>query len=186
MNPIAFSLQPFSEPAAQSLLNITGKIGRNGNQLTLRYELQGELADLIIPKPDSSADRHPSPAQRKFALWEATCCEFFLGIKGDPAYWEFNLSPIGDWNVYRLDSYRQSLREELAFTALPFQVQHSAGQLSLDLSCDLSPLVRPAQPLEIAVTTVVQHADGTCSYWALTHCAPAADFHQRDSFTLTL
>jgi hypothetical protein len=185
MNPLTFSLQPFAETAPQNSLDITGKIFRKGNQLNLGYALQGELADVIIP--ERSDDRPIGiPDRRKFALWEATCFEFFLGVTGDPGYWEFNLSPSGDWNVYRLDGYRQGLREELAFATLPFQVEQSADRFSLELSLDLSPIVRSDQPLELSATTVVQHADGTFSYWALTHCGPEADFHQRGSFTLTL
>jgi hypothetical protein len=193
--PVAFSLQPFSQNGNDHDLQVTGQISRRDNQLAIHYRLTGHLADVLIPNLIRPGDlrqlSNPSPnrqksAHRKFALWEATCFEFFLGLKSNPAYWEFNLSPIGDWNIYHLDSYRQGLREELAFTALPFQVHHSATALSLDLSCDLSPLVRPDQPLELSATTVVQHADGTFSYWALTHCGPEADFHQRGSFTLTL
>jgi hypothetical protein len=197
-HPLAFSLQPFLQNAPDHDWQITGQMSRSDHQLNVHYHLMGNLAGVIIPNLTDPGDRSakgydPSPVidtrppnRRKFALWEATCFEFFLGIQGDPAYWEFNLSPIGDWNIYHFDSYRQGLREELAFTALPFQVHHSATALSLELSCDLSPMVRPEQPLEIAVTTVVAHSDGTFSYWALSHCAPEADFHQRSSFTLTL
>jgi hypothetical protein len=189
-----FSLQPFSETPDFHPLEITGGIARSNHRLNLRYALKGDLANVIIPPPNRPG--YPSPigdtglaapsSLRKFDLWEATCFEFFLGVKGDPGYWEFNLAPSGDWNSYRLDGYRQGLREELAFATLPFQVEHTADRLSLELSLDLSPILRSDALLELSITTVVQHVDGTFSYCALTHCGPEADFHQRDSFILKL
>jgi hypothetical protein len=36
------------------------------------------------------------------------------------------------------------------------------------------------------VTAVLQQQSGSCSYWALRHPGPEADFHRRDGFALRL
>jgi len=61
-------------------------------------------------------------AQREDRLWEKTCFEFFIkmGTGRSAAYWEFNLSPNGGWNVFSLPGYRQKLKEERAFLAAVF------------------------------------------------------------------
>ncbi len=40
--------------------------------------------------------------------------------------------------------------------------------------------------LHIGLSAVIEAADGTLSYWALTHPGERPDFHQRAAFTLRL
>jgi hypothetical protein len=179
MNDRPFSLQPFPSANALPSLKITGNIARRSNTLAIRYALLGPLAELAIPAP---ADL---PARRN-GLWEETCFEFFLGVKDSDGYWEFNLSPAGDWNVYRFAAYRQGMQEETAFPSLPFSVQNQSDSLRLALELDLEKIVQPDQALEVAISAVLKPKDGEVTYWALTHPRPQADFHWRDSFILDL
>ena len=123
---------------------------------------------------------------RENALWEKTCFEFFVAPKGSKGYWEFNLSPGGNWNVYRFESYRRGMVEESAFGSLPFHVSRRPGFLRLDLAVDLECLALPPRPLEIAVAAVIRNIRGETSYWALTHPETHPDFHQRDGFIIEL
>ncbi len=175
MNGQTFSLQPFSGTELPDF-NISGNITRNVNQLTIRYILSGNLQDLAI------APRSNTPV-RKHELWANTCFEFFLGIPHSTRYWEFNLCPSGNWNVYRFDGYRQGMQEETAFTTLPFSVQSQSDSLALTLNVDLEQISR--QPLEVAITTVI-NLNSQVTYWALTHTGIEADFHLRDSFIIKL
>jgi hypothetical protein len=172
----AFSLQPW-EPLASNLA-LTGSIHRSGNQLQIQYQLTGDVQLLTIPAPHSP--------QRRFELWEATCFEFFLAPTNAEHYWEFNLSPSGDWNVFRLDGYRSGLRDETTFETLPFQVTQGEGSLGLELAINLSSILEPNQDAIAAITTVLQDRSGTMSYWALCHQGKEADFHRRDGFTMAL
>ncbi len=175
---INFTLNPFPEDRRLPAIEIDGKIDRDGGKLWIEYQLLGDLTQVAIAPPASPT--------RKFELWEATCFEFFLGIPGDLNYWEFNLSPSGDWNVFQLDDYRQGLRDELAFASLPFIVEQTANSLLLALEFDLSKIVAVDRSIEVSITTVIKSIGGELSYWALTHCGSAADFHRRDSFTVNL
>lgn len=179
MNKQTFSLQPFPSTKLFSNLKITGNISRNANQLTICYNLGGDLKEIAIVPPLNA----PS---RKYELWEDTCFEFFLGIKDFARYWEFNLSPAGHWNVYRFDGYRQGMQEETAFEKLPFNVHNQADALVLALDVDLNKIVLANQGIEIGITTVIKHRDGEITYWALTHQDAEADFHLRDSFIVEL
>jgi hypothetical protein len=127
----------------------------------------------------------PVEPSRKDKLWEATCFEFFLGIPGDRNYWEFNLAPSGDWNIFQLDDYRQGLREELTFTTLPFAIDRQPNLLSLAIEIDLSKIIdRAVTAIEVSVTTVIKPCQGEISYWAISHCGKEADFHLRESFAI--
>ncbi|MBE9107108.1 DOMON-like domain-containing protein, partial [Nostoc cf. edaphicum LEGE 07299] len=159
MNKQTFSLQPFPSTESFAHLKITGNISRNANQLTICYNLGGDLKEIAIVPPSNA----PS---RKYELWEDTCFEFFLGIKNSARYWEFNLSPAGHWNVYRFDGYRQGMQEETAFEKLLFSVQNQADSLELALNVDLDKIVSANQAIKIGITTVIKQRDCEITYWA--------------------
>ncbi|WP_310428280.1 DOMON-like domain-containing protein [Chamaesiphon sp. VAR_48_metabat_135_sub] len=172
-----FTLHPFLTESSLPLIKISGQIERDNHILSIEYLLQGDLSSVSIAAPVNK----PS---RQFYLWEATCFEFFLGVPGNRNYWEFNLSPSGDWNVFRLDDYRQGLRDEIAFTSLPFTVDRSINLIGLKLAFDLSGIMPIDLSIEIAIATVIKSTQGEMSYWALKHSGKEADFHLRDSFTI--
>ncbi|MCP9882555.1 DOMON-like domain-containing protein [Cyanobium sp. Alchichica 3B3-8F6] len=154
MTSTPFRLIPFSggspdkEPGGSSLpesFTISGHLSfiagtLEADTLEIAYQLQGDLARLSLPAPASQPERRD-------LLWQTTCLELFLARQGANGYWEFNLSPAGHWNVYRLEGYRQGLTPEPAYQQLLFQVeQHGAGfttqQLTLTLRCPLPPDVQ--------------------------------------------
>jgi hypothetical protein len=175
-----FYLQPFPDSNSIPTIAISGQIARTDREtLAVEYQLIGDISQIKIP------ELSPQPS-RTTELWEHTCFELFVGLKNSQEYWEFNLSPSGDWNVYHLDRYRQGLRAETAFTSLPFVTQTQADRLSIQLEFDLDRIGAIERPLDIGITTVIEQQTGEINYYALTHCGLEADFHLRDSFTITL
>lgn len=176
---LSFKLTPY--PAANlPHISIAGEIIRSGNKFLLRYEVTGAIDQILLSAKSSSPSRMDD-------LWKATCFEFFIAVPNQPEYWEFNMSPSGDWNIYKMDAYRRiGFREETAFTQLPFVFREMDNQLSLDISVDLSPLLMLQQKVQVAVTAIIQTVNGDESYWALAHPGSQADFHLRDSFILSL
>ncbi len=172
-------LQPFTRDLSTAPVELTATIERNDNILSIEYHLFGELHTLIIPSPTA-------PPTRKSLLWEHTCFEFFLGVPEIPEYWEFNLSPAGDWNIFHLDNYRQGLQEELAFNSLPLEIYLQPSSLVLKLELDLGHIIDPQQSLEVSVTSVIEPRAGEISYWAASHTGKNPDFHLRDSFSVSL
>jgi hypothetical protein len=182
-----FTLVPFHTEISLPQIELSGWIDRHDEWLSIEYQLQGDLNSIAIDPLIISPSRQPE-------LWQETCFEFFIGVPGDRNYWEFNLSPSGEWNVFHLDDYRQGLREEAAFSSLPFTVERRENSLLLRLKFDVSKIISLAQPLEtiierdleISVTAVIKSTQDEVSYWALTHIGKEADFHLRDSFILKL
>jgi hypothetical protein len=175
MTEQAFSLIPFPTTAIPDV-KILGTISSQDNFLVVHYSLIGHLREIILPL-------HSAPPHRHDDLWKATCFEFFIALKDQPQYWEFNMSPSGDWNVYRMDAYRRiGFREETSIQQLPFDVQKEDDALTLDITIDLTPIFQRSDDLEVGITAVIQTKDGSETYWALAHPAPQADFHLRESF----
>jgi hypothetical protein len=174
-----FSLRPFPTDGLISQIEISGRIERHDDSIAIEYLLQGDLDNIAIDPPSAAPTR-------KLELWTDTCFEFFMGVVGDRRYWEFNLAPTGDWNVFHLDDYRQGLRDEIAFTSLPCTVDRTANSLQLKLEFDLGKIIKTDLKLEMAITAVIKSTQNEISYWALTHTGTEADFHRRDSFTIEL
>ena len=179
MNRKDFSLKPFPAENIRTPYALTGTLGREADDLTLRYALSGDIEVLVIPPAAATPCRQDN-------LWQTTCFELFIAPAHSANYWEFNLSPAGHWNVYAFDNYRQNMEVETAVTTLPFSVTRQSDALHLDLTINLKALITAQHTLHIAVCAVVHHRLNGPSYWALAHCGEKPDFHLRESFMMTL
>ena len=124
--------------------------------------------------------------RRKDRLWEETCLELFLGMEDSGRYWEFNLSPAGNWNVYRFSGYREGMREETAIPSLPFDVRVGPDSLELSMELYVGAILPAEETLRIGVAAVVKAVDGCTIHLALSHPGPRPDFHQITGFTLRI
>ncbi len=172
---IPFSLKPF-EPISD--LAISGRVVRSHSSLTVEYTLTGAVDDLEVP-PVTNA----SPSRRD-QLWQHTCFEIFIGIPNSTRYWEVNVSPNGDWNVYRFDDYRQAMVAETGCQQVTSTWQSLTKGYYLTLELPTDDWLTADQSLEVGVSTVIK-ADSV-SHWALEHTGEEPDFHRRDSFSLVV
>jgi hypothetical protein len=144
--------------------------------LRLTYSLTARLGDLRIPTV--------TDAGRADGLWRHTCFEAFLRGDDAPAYREMNFSPSGRWQAYGFTGYRNG---GLLESAPAPSLTRNESPDRLTLTCRLSPPLLPqGRKLELALTAVIEAADGTLSYWSLNHAPGAPDFHHEDGFVIGL
>ena len=182
----AFSLLPFGAGAAcLAGICVEGWLERRGEHLTLEFQLtcHAEHGEDAILWPAAV-----TPPQRCDGLWEHTCLEWFVARPQQDAYWEFNLCPNGNWNVYALDGYRRGLKPDPLYTALPLVAGDGGEGSRCRVTAALPAPLASARPqeLELAVTAVLEQRSGAISYWALHHGGAEADFHRRDGFQLRI
>lgn len=182
-----FSLQPFIDGETTfASLSVEGWVERQQDQLTLEFQLTSdgrcEEQAILWPVPTDTP-------QRRDGLWQHTCLEWFLARGGDKSYWEYNLSPNGDWNVYALEDYRQGLTPDPLYSALTM-ARSDSGEMNtwFRVTAPLPEALKAAGALELelAVTAVVEQRSGVLSYWALSHGTVEADFHRREGFLLRI
>ncbi len=179
MSEQSFSLIAFPDTNIPDI-SISGRITRQNNILTIHYSVTGNTEIILFPEISSNPTR-------KDDLWRATCFEFFVAIPDGDQYWEFNMSPSGDWNIYHMDAYRQvGLREVSSMQRLQFSVRKDAACVSVETNVDLNAILDDEKPIQVGITAVIQTQDGHETYWALTHPGSQADFHLRESFLLRL
>jgi hypothetical protein len=175
--------------------------------LQLSYRLIWTPAEHSVLVPLRGADDRRSP-RRRDGLWQHTCFEAFVGVLGSEAYWEFNLAPSGDWNVYRFAGYRERQVPEQSYGALPLTVMGPRAAppaadcrlvgpralLELEVCCQLPPplqerlqeTLQEGSTLELGLSAVLEGRDGELSYWALQHPGSEPDFHDRRGWLLRL
>jgi len=159
--------------------------GHQAGRLELVWRLAGDLDALVLP--DASQSR-----RRCDGLWQTTCLEAFWGFAGQDAYWELNLAPSGDWNLYRLSHYRGPLVPVALEVPPAWQIRRTAGELEVAVELDLSEVAGGGElgaaglPLEVSLKAVIDQVGQGVSYWALAHTGAEPDFHRRDSFRLRL
>jgi hypothetical protein len=150
------------------------------NALTFTYALKGDLMRLRIPLPQ--------PSLRANRLWQHTCFEAFVALKGKPEYHEFNFAPSGQWAAYSFQRYRDGTPLEDDIPAPKITVRNLADGLDLDaiVRLDSVPITQLAACLQLALSAVIEDKSGMLSYWALKHPPGKPDFHHRDAFALDL
>lgn len=148
--------------------------------LSLRYILDGDPSRLLIPAHGA--------ARRADSLWRHTCFELFCAGGEQLAYYELNFSPSSEWAIYRFDSYRKGMASVEVQLAPRISVQQHLSGLHVDANVDLGGLstLRDCRVLRLALSAVIEEADGRLSYWALAHPAAKPDFHHADAFALSL
>ncbi len=144
---------------------------RQGAWLWLRFVVEGDVDGIAWPSAVEPG--------RADELWRHTCFEAF--VRTGEGYREYNLSPSGAWASYRFDGYRRGMAES----------EEGAGVAGLDGASDLVALEGRIELPEdaagpLALSAVIEDADGRISYWALAHPSDKPDFHHPDSFVLEL
>lgn len=172
-----FSFPLVCHPASfdGAVLAIAVSVAQDAAGLTVDYRLTGNLAALRIPHVAT-----PLPPER---LWAHTCFELFAANAQSTAYREFNFSPNGQWMRFDFADYRQ--RVDAPAGPAP-QIAVSLDEGALALTARLPTALLPAGPLRLGMTAVVEHADGSHTYWALRHPLAQPDFHHRDGHALAL
>jgi len=172
--PLALRCHPECADAAVRAITVTPRREADG-ALALVWQLDGDPAALRIP--DATLILPPE------RLWAHTCVELFVATAGGPAYREFNFSPNGQWMRFDFSAYRQRIASP-AGPAPRIDTRCGEGGLAMRVHVPSDQL--PSGELTVALTAVVEHADGSHTYWALRHPAGRPDFHHRDGFALAL
>jgi hypothetical protein len=176
MRAVILALTPHPDFPCAVLARLDVEVERAApSLLRLRYRLHGITTDLVFPPEDSG---------RTDELWRHTCLEAFARLPGPTGYRELNLSPGGPWAAYRFDGYREGMAD--ADMAAPAAALGRPGDDPREFKVDWTLDLPADAPWQVAVTAVIEAADGTVSYWSLRHPEGRPDFHHADGFVLDL
>jgi hypothetical protein len=153
---------------------------REDGALALHYLVEGDVARLRLPEP--------IVPERTDGLWQHTCFEAFVGAEPGGAYHELNFSPSSAWAAYAFTGYRAGMRPDPMIPAPRIVTTRAPGRLHVDVEAHITVPAgsRHSPMLALALSAVLEDADGCLSYWALRHPASRPDFHHPGGFVLTL
>jgi hypothetical protein len=143
----------------------------------LCYSVHGDIRQIDLPSPLDAA--------RTDGLWQHSCFEMFVRPDGRQGYCEFNFSPSSQWAAYGFDGYRNGMAEMEGM--VPPEISMLSTPKRLDMHVSLSVGLLAVWPeWHVGLSTIIEEKDGTKSYWALSHPAGVADFHDQDCFIAKL
>lgn len=148
--------------------------------LALTFVLKGDINRLRIPSLESP--------RRVDRLWEHTCFEAFVQLKGQSAYYEFNFSPSGEWAGYAFREYREGgpIEDEQLNPKIAVQKEAETLELHAVIRLDRLSKIQPGSILRLGLAAVVEGINGRLSYWALKHPPGEPDFHHPANFALEI
>ena len=174
------SLSPHPANRQTAVRELVVDLSRQHDRLLLSYRLAADVSALLVPAP--------APPARVDGLWRHTSFEAFVAPTGSSEYWEYNLSPSGEWAAYHFSAYRTGMTPLEQGAAPVIAVSAEESQLTLDATLDLGWLARGRglAGLRLGLTAVIEDRAQGLSYWAIQHAAEKPDFHRADSFVVAL
>lgn len=171
------ALQRHPESQGGEGLRIEVEVGWNGAALSLRYQVAGPVENVRFPPP--------ATPERVDGLWRTTCFEAFVRAGAGEGYYEFNFAPSGSWAAYRFDGPRSGMAA-LEIPPPRIEAREAEGRYQLSAVLDPPAGLPHDAPWRLALSAVIEGADGRRSFWALAHPSAQPDFHHPDSFRLSL
>lgn len=152
----------------------------DGHHLESRFRLSGDLSSILWPV------RGFNP-RRRDRLWEHTCFEIFLNPEKQEPYWEVNFSSSGDWAVYQFTGCRTAMAVEERIQNITVSlVDESAQSKEWLATLSLPDVIKTDQHLTCGLSCVIEAHDRQKTYWALSHPGAKPDFHNQESFIISI
>ncbi len=176
-------LLPYEITTNTQGISLEGIVERKKSVLSIEFHLSGQMNKINCPPPQGVQ-------QRLDQLWKHTCFEAFFSWDDNIFYWELNVSPTGDWNLYYFDDYRSGQMSEKRIENIPFKLNEFnlnsyKNRIIIDLS-KIIPETKVAQELQLSLTAVLENKDLSKTYWATDHLGEKPDFHIRKSFYIRI
>lgn len=177
-------LQCHPDTPQDALWNIRVGISRTADRYPLlSFRLLGDISRIAWPVESA---KNGEPWHKGHALWEHSCFELFLRIKGEREYLEFNFASSRQWAAYAFDDYRAGSGSPADVdVVVGYWTRHPAVRADLGLRLQL-PMAFADKDWEIGLSAVIEELDGAKSYWALAHPPGKPDFHHPTCFARTL
>lgn len=174
------ALTPHPDTPCEAVTKITVMIERKApDRFVLEYFAWGDMSRVVFPDAQARG--------RADGLWRHTCFEAFFGDPGiGDGYVEVNLSPSTQWATYDFGGYRSgSVQSDSSVKRL--ESEWSADEFRLTTELDIEGLSQePFDYDRLALSAVIEEADGRKSYWALAHAPGKPDFHHPAGFVVQL
>jgi hypothetical protein len=163
----------------EAVTGLTVAVTRRRGRLVLDYLTEGRISDVRVPLLAAPSRAHE--------LWKHTCMEAFVRPAGGAGYCELNFAPSGQWAAYLFDAYRAGMRDATDLSPPIITMGRADAKLWLRAQVRLDNLAGFADAAwHIAISAVIEEANGQRSYWALKHAQGRPDFHHSDGFALEI
>ena len=153
---------------------IKASIELKNNQLKLEYQIVTDLSQYSLPKQTKQ--------QRVDNLWLDTCFELFIANVNDDRYWEINISPSTEWNIYQFRSYKDDMRESNSLITPIIKRYRYDNKYYLSFESKVQRDIW-SRELQINLCVILLDIKGVRQFYSIERRKGSPDFHDRDYFT---
>jgi len=139
--------------------------------IQLEYKIEGEIAKYNFPQE--------SQQKRVHELWRKSCFEFFFSIGDSDEYYEINISPTTEWNIYHFNSYREGMKEVTDISIPSINVHR--GKESISLSFEVQFLAQEIvnKPFSYNLATILLNNSSLRYFFTIHRKDGDVDFHNK-------
>ena len=143
------------------------------DKLTLEYQILGDLSHYHFPKQTKQ--------ERANELWLDTTFELFIAPTNSDEYWEINISPSTQWNVYHFTSYKEGMKESniISQPTIKTDEYHNEYRLTFESSV---PKEYFDQASHINLCVILLDQKGVRHFYSIKRREGSPNFHDRDYF----
>ncbi len=144
------------------------------DKLMLEYQISGNLSHYHFPKLTKQ--------QRADKLWLDTTFELFIAPENSAEYWEINVSPSTQWNVYHFTSYKEGMKESNIISQPTIKTYEYDNEYRLTFNSTV-PNEYFDHVLQINLCVILLDQKGVRYFYSIKRREGSPDFHDRDCFT---
>ena len=152
-------------------IKVQAKLEIEKKTIKLEFNIVGERKNYIFPSI--------SPPKRAKELWKATCFELFFTSKNQKGYYEINISPSKQWNIYTFKGYRDFVTEtEIASNPI-ITMSQQKDEYTLLFESTLDE-VGLTENLVFNLAVILLDSNNIRHFYAINRTLGAVDFHNRE------
>ena len=146
-------------------------------KIKLNFQVIGNRKAYVI----NSKLENEEKIERKDELWKSTCFELFIANSPSEEYYEINISPFGEWNIYHLNAYKVGFKEfrEVSKPIIKMTKENYKYRLSFEI--EFNQRIFNNEGLSFNLATIILDKNNLRHFYSI--CPrKTADFHNRISW----
>ena len=151
------------------------KITIRHNQLMLDYQILGDLSHYHFPQKTKQ--------ERADELWKETTFELFIAPLNSDEYWEINISPSTQWNMYHFTSYKEGMKASNIISLPSIKTYEYQNEYRLSFK-SIIPKEYFDRVFSINLCVILLDQKGERHFYSIERRKRLPDFHDRDTFFL--
>jgi len=161
----------------ENLLKIEAIANISQKNIKLNFQIIGNIEAYFIHSKLENEEK----IERKNELWKSTCFELFIANEQSEEYYEINISPFKQWNIYHFDGYKKGMKEFKKVSEPIIQMTKENYNYKLSFEIEFNQKIFNNEGLSFNLATIILDKNNLRHFYTM-YPRKTADFHNRMSW----